>query len=201
MPSALTTQLIAGPWTATVWNQGVAAQTAGDAVSIGQVEDGFTQIRTNSVEDLTSDLYGDTVLEGVYLGGNLFLEFTLQEINRVGALKLLYPGDATNDPDGDFGGDGDKLGTPGVLVTPTAMTLILTSTANTPSATELRGVSANDAGTNATAAVRTYGLVTLDNGHAVSQALQTRRTSVPVRLRCYPYDNGSGVNIWYTQTG
>lgn len=76
---------IAGGYTAT-WN----------ALPLGQIEDGFNLDFSLSAEDIRGDNFGDTVQDGVFRGGDMFLTATLLEYDLVNTSKVLWPWSATN---------------------------------------------------------------------------------------------------------
>jgi len=172
MPSTLITNVLAGPYTATYAHPGQSSAPLG-TISEG----GVTEIREHSIEDIIGDQYGDIVLDGIYLGGNHFLEFSLEEANRNAVRGMAFPF-------GTFPLD-NEAGLPGTLASSYAGELVLTPVAGTPSAAE-------------SFPVRTYGLVLLDNNHNVERSLQARHMVIPIRLRCYPYDD-TGDTVWYTR--
>lgn len=69
-----------------------AANGVSTTVAIGVVQGGLKLIQTRNVDMITGDEYGpNTVVDMIYRGGSVMLEFTLQEIKRDSCQSLLSP--------------------------------------------------------------------------------------------------------------
>ena len=176
--------LYTGP-TATPYASGITSATLG---VIG--EKGIRQIRTFEGEEYSGDVLGASIVEGVYLGGQMFLEFELEEADLTNVKSLMNPSRTGAHGTADAAG---YVGVPGTFMTEFAGSLVLeplyTGTA------QLHTTAGQQ-----TTPVRTYGLVTIAAGFQMEQLLGSRRRIIPIRLRCFPYsDAGSPAKyIWYS---
>lgn len=166
--------------------------------SLGVIaEKGIRQIRTFDTEEYTSDLLGSSVIEGVYMGGNMFLEFELEEANLNAVKALMNPyvigqtGGAASNADPD---PSRYVGVPGTFSSSYCGSLILrplyayNTTKHTRAAQQQTPV-------------RVYGLVTIAGGFQQEQLFASKRRTIPMRLRCFPYsDGGSPIAryIWFS---
>lgn len=168
----LASNVVSGSYTAT-WQ----------AAALGMTEDGFTITWSFETEDVTTDSYGDTVIDSVYRGGNCFVEFTLKEWLAAGVEHLITPWDQTN-----FGGVGTvgRMAVNGNGTTEITEPLVLTDVDGTPAANA----------SNITTPVWTFHETILDNAHEVTFALNNRHRVIPIRLRCYPTSQSSVVRWW-----
>ena len=195
MPTPVITQAVAGPFRATYAPPSTSTITASTLGVIG--EKGIRQIRTFDGEDFSGDLLGSSVVESVYLGGNMFLEFDLEEANWNTVKALINPfrvgdlGGAASEADPD---PSNYVGVPGTFASYYCGSLIL----NPLYASTTAGATHTSAGAQVTP-VRTYGLVTLAAGFQQEQLLASKRRTVPIRLRCFPYsDGGSPAKyVWF----
>lgn len=203
MPASFPTVLtdaVAGPFRAYYAGPGGAAATAAltggtnpSPAHLGVIgERGVRQIRKFEGEDITSDILGSSVIDSVYLGGQMFLEFELQEANLQNVLALTNPfaramGDVTVDKS-------NEVGIPGTFMASAhagSLALIpLYSTTGTIHTT---------AG-GQTTPVRLYQYVTLAAGFESEINLNSKRKLIPVRLRVFPFsDGGSPAKyLWYS---
>lgn len=198
--TVISTDAIAGPFKITyagpglssydsITHTGAVSPAAGTLGVIGSK--GFRQIRRYSLEDITSDLLGDTVVDSVYMGGDMFLEFELEEANRANVMCLENPYRS-----GTLGGDtvdGDyQVGVPGTFATTYAGSLVIQPLYYSSGNTHSR------AGAQTTPC-RVYGLVALASGFEKEKLFASRRRTIPIRLRCYPYSDGltPAKYIWY----
>lgn len=196
MPSQIITQAVAGPFRATYTPPAASTITGATLGVIG--EKGIRQIREFSGEDFTGDLLGNSVVESVYMGGNMFLEFELEEANWNTVKALMNPfrvgdmGGAVSEADPD---PTNYVGIPGTFATSYCGSLVLNPLYSATGGSLIH----TNAGAQATP-VRTYGLVTLAAGFTLEQSLSSHRRVVPVRLRCFPYsDAGSPAKyIWFS---
>lgn len=192
-PTPIVTEAIAGPFKAFY-----AQPTSGSLTyyTLGVIGSrGIRQLRRPEIEEYSVDLAGNSIVEGTYLGGQVFLEFDLEEANITAVkdicnqFKLTPPtAGATNVAD-----QGNEMGIPGTFVTDKAGSIMLmpmfsaTGTVHTTAGAE-------------TTPVRTYGLVAMAAGFEHESLYSSKRRVHPIRLRCYPYsDGGSPAKyIWYT---
>lgn len=79
---------IAGGYTATL-----VTNAAGNTVNLGlgQIDKGITLRSVIHAEDITGDTYANTIQDGVYLGRNATVSFTLKEANRTAVQWLIEP--------------------------------------------------------------------------------------------------------------
>lgn len=189
MPTQIITDAVAGPFRATYAGPAATNPVLGHLGVIGAR--GIRQIRRFEGEDYSADLLGNSVVESVYLGGQMFLEFELEEANLANVLCLENPfrtGTLSTTIDGD-----NEVGVPGTFATAKAGSVVLSPLYSTS------GTIHTSAG-NQPFPVRTYGLVTLAMGFEKEKLMSSKRKVIPVRLRCYPYsDAGSPAKyVWYT---
>lgn len=158
--------VIAGEYTGT-WNSN----------AIGLTEDGFNITWSFSKEEVMADSYGDTVLDAVYRGGNMFVEFTCKAYRAAAIAGMIWPYSAT------FG----AVGIVGQMDVNSSLakSLVLTDIAGTPATTF--------------PADWTFHSTILDNEHEVAFALNNRHRVIPIRLRCYPTDVSASIR-WFTTT-
>ena len=175
MTTLIETNVIAGPFTLSFTPNG------GSAGSLGIIgPEGIRWSRNYSGQPITGDLYGaETILDGVYTGGNLILEFLLQEANRTQVKALAYPFNASTTSSMTATLE-HELGVPGVLWSKAAGSLVITPALGTKAAAE-------------TTPVRTFGCIAPVIGHTLDQFLGAKLKSFPMRLMALPYDIGSGI--------
>lgn len=174
---------IAGPYNAT-WN----------SIAQGLVERGF-DIRLRAEKEVIADthLYGDTILDAVYRGGNCMIAFTGMEDFKQGDSRVSWPygpvatGSPINPGFGFLGGIG-RMDHASSL----ALALVLTAVAGTTAA-------ASPATLTATNTIRAEGS---ESQRMFGPTLRKH----PVVLRCYPYQvtNPTGYaagtyEIWFAQ--
>lgn len=168
-----------GPYTAT-W-AGASGQPGGaGALDVGLVEGVDRFQRTAEAQDIRVDAYGETVVDGVYRGGQMFVLMTFKEWTDT-VKALLWPFGGTQ-VSPDFG----AVGPVGSLMTNLAGILVLTAVTGTPAAT------------NGPATIN-FGSAIISPGHNSEVILGSEERNVPVVFRCYPYDN-SGTLVWFTET-
>ena len=192
MATSILQDAIAGPYIAHygyLRSTGLTSEpTVDTAHKLGLIgERGIRQITRTEREDITCDLLGAAVIESVYLSGQMFLEFELEEANldMVRALSNPHSIDPTDPQEYQLGIPG-TLDAAGVSVTKGAAGwLKLTPVTNTPAGA-------------VTTPVRDYPLVLLASGFDLERVLSVRRRVIPVRLRVYPYyDSGNDEFIWF----
>lgn len=158
---------IAGPYQAT-WN----------SVSVGQLEDGFEIEHSLSQEDIVGQDMGDSVQDGVYRGGNMFINMTLMEYSQSSAMLALWWVHSQV-----LG----RMGQVGTLMQQTySQPLVLTAVAGTPALGNPTTITCAHAALAANFDVRLL--------------LAPRLRRVPLRLRLYPYSDGAGHNLWFSTT-
>lgn len=137
-----------------------------------------------------SDQFGpDTILDGVYTGGNLFLEFVLQEADNAQVKNMAYafsgaPGGSASTL---FGAE-NEMGVPGSLWSSAAGSLVLTP---------VNGTRAYSQSTP----VRTFGLIVPAMGHTLDQFLKSGLRTIPMRMMALPYSDGGSPakTIWFSR--
>ena len=152
-------------------------------VALGRTgPDGFRRIVEYNVKELTGDALGpETVIDGIYQGGNCTLEFTLQDLGR-DAVKNFLAQFPTLGPVATT--DINKVGTPGVPLSCTrGGYLKATPTLGTPANT-VHG---------ATSGQVYFGY----HINPLTFNLDTNERFVPIVFRCLPYLNGSSQRVWW----
>lgn len=150
---------IAGPFTITLGGS-----------AIGIVEDAPSLEITPSVDTIRGDDMGDSVRDGVYRGGNCFVDMVLQEYNAAAAATALWP----------YAAEG-VMGDVGDLLTDHDAALVFT---------KIAGTSALPATT------RTFTSAILAPNFPVRYLMGSRLRNVPIRFQCLPYDD-SGTTRWF----
>lgn len=138
--------------------------------SLGIIEDALELELQHSVDEIRGDPLGDTIIDGVYRGGNMYLNFVLQEADAAGVAALIWPYNAT------FG----VVGTPGVLMTSVDAALVMTQLA----------------GTTSTPASLTFTSCILAPNFPIRMLYGTRLRNIPIRMLCMPFVDT--VNKWYS---
>jgi len=157
---------IAGPYTMTY-----------NSLSLGIIEDAIRLEITPSEDGIQGDNLGDTIQDGVYRGGNCYIDIVMQEYNAAGALAAFAPWHAT------FG----NIGQVGILKSSLAQTLVLTAVAGTGAATNIATLTSTKA--------------VLAPNFPVSMLLGSRLRNVPLRLQLLPYNAGSpAAPVFFTTT-
>lgn len=202
MTTQIITDAVAGPFRAMYGGPGLSTADsltlAGAALPTGAHlgvigARGIRQIRKFEGEDYSGDLLGNSVIESVYLGGQYFLEFELEEANLGTVLALMNPFAATAisaTPTIDFS---EEVGVPGTFMSSKAGSICLQPLYSAS------GSLHTTAGSQVTPS-RVYGLVTLAAGFERETLLASKRRVIPVRLRCYPYVDASATPdryVWY----
>ena len=127
---------------------------------LGQIEDGIETEFTMQSEDIRGDNLGDTIEDGVYRGGDCFVNFTLTEFNATAAQAAFWPWHAI------WG----KYGLVGRLLSGMSSTLILTVVA----------------GTTAVPAALTFPYAILAKGFPLRLLFAPRNRRVPLRMHALP---------------
>ena len=135
-----------------------------------------------NLEMMDSDQYGEgTWINGLYKGGNHFVEFVLKETNKATAKALAYPFN-TSSP--GYGLE-SEMGVVGGLTSAMAGELKLSPIAGTPAASE-------------TNPFLTFGCVHLAPGHSIDFIRGSKLKEFPIRLVCLPY-TVSAKQVWFTR--
>lgn len=146
-----------------------------NAVDTGITERGYELQQESNAQEITpSDAYGDSVIDSVYRGGNVFLQFE-GKAYKAGAITPFWPWGALG-----------VTGVIGRLASAVASANVLTATAGTPAA--------------AAPATLTATLALLAANNPARLLFSSELRTVPIRLRVYPVDSGGGVIKWFTQT-
>lgn len=152
-------------------------------VSIGQVEDGITIDYTHAFEPIRGDNLGDSIQDGVYRGGDCFMDLTCLEWNLALISNALWPGaDDSNTSDATFANLGKlEEGFVGKLISNMGFCVLLTKVA----------------GPNATPAYVYAAKAILAPGYPVRFALAPRLRRLPLRFQLFPYQRGGSPNPYY----
>lgn len=148
-----------------------------NAVDVGITDDGIRLSVESKLEMIaSSDAYGDSAIDGVYRGGDVFLTYT-SKAYKAGSITPFWPWAAL--------GQMSTAAAPiGRLATDVAKVSVLTATANTPAATSPATLTADK--------------TILAMGGA-ELLYHSKLRQVPIRLQCYPYLSSSNV-VWFTTT-
>jgi hypothetical protein len=154
---------IAGPYTVTYGGN-----------TLGITERGFELEYTSFAEPIIGDNLGDSKQDGVYRGGNLFINFILSEMDLAGVQAAFWP----------YGTIG-AVGQVGRLQTNIAVALAFSEVAGTTAAAE-----ANLDNFTVTKAI-------LAEGFDVRILLSAAHRKIPMRLQALPT---GGTPAWFTLT-
>lgn len=168
---------------------------------IGQTgPEGFNQIRDFFMQEITSDEYGpSTVVDHIYQGQNVTLEFIVQELNKDVVQMMLHPfqctytaGVATAVRQEDMGAVGRLgCGVYGVLeAIPAPFSPAEAFTGG--SAAGSAGVYPGTAATTPSSGRQYRGLVV----GTLTEPMDSRLRSVPIRFQCYPFSDSSVIKHW-----
>lgn len=172
----MSANMIAGPHDLYWMEAGVSS----GAATLGSTgPEGITSNKTLNMEMIQGDqLGGETNIDGVYQGGNLILQFTIQEVKLAIVKKFLNP--ITEDESAVTGGP-EYVGVVGAMLSTYFGTLQIMPRTNTPAA------SLNASGGNG----RQY------TGLVISPLLETldyRTRFVPVTFQCFPFADAGDSN-------
>lgn len=163
---------------------GAYTATYGGGVLGDLTEEGFELDYSFSWEEIRGDGLGDTVQDGIYRGGNCFINFTIL-MATTGLDKMLeamWPWAVAGPLHEDLG----KIGTIGQSTFAASQSLILTSTAATPAVNDPNSLTALNA--------------ILAPQFPVRMTFATRVRRVPLRMQLLPYLGGTpSVNRWFEQ--
>lgn len=155
---------VSGPYSAT-W----------DSNDLGNTMEGFRIVQSVSKQTLIVDAYGDSVIDGVYRGGNVSVILTAVDWAKIETAGCLFP-------------YGD--GVPGIVgrmdvASALVKSLVLTATAGTPAATN--------------PATWTAASTIISENHRNDHQYAAVVRQLPIEFRCYLYDNLS-VPTWFVVT-
>lgn len=143
-----------------------------DSVSVGLVESGYNLLQAVKGEAVRGDYYGESMLDGVFRGADVSLEY-VSIAYKAGSIAAMWP----------FGTLGEHP-TPGQLLSDLASQTVLTATTGTPAETS---------GPASITASRSI----IPPDHQSRMNLSAMLRKMPVRLQLLPYV--SGVTRWYIQ--
>ena len=123
--------------------------------------------------DVRAQQHGDSVIEGIYAGGECFVTCTPKEWNTV-ALDAMWPFDA------NFG----EIGSVGRLMTDIGKALVLTPVAGTTAA--------------ANGYTWTFNKAIIAPEHTLEIIKGCEEHNVPIVMKAYPYLNGSSKPVFFT---
>lgn len=164
MPSD-NSRFVAGHYTATITS---GPGTNGSAIDIGSTEVGFNITRDYHLDQIKDDAYGDTIVDGIYRGGNCRITFKSINYAIGGRPALQHWYDTTI---GKIEGIGQTIG--GTF----GRSLVL----------------APVAGINAGNKTFTFSLVAPDGQHG-GMPLASRNRTVDCNLLVFPVISGAGTN-------
>lgn len=168
--------------------QSVGAYTVGyatdgipaNAVDIGTFEGSLRENRTMHAQDVRAGRFGDTVLDGVYRGANVFQIVVIKEWTEI-IRDAIWPFD-------------EELGNTGIhgrMLTDIAGSLVLTAIAGTTAAVQ-------------GPVTRTYPLAILSPEHNTELIFGAEERNIPIVFRCYPNISSGGIaaatGVHYTDT-
>jgi hypothetical protein len=158
-------------------------------------EEGIRLNRDVIVQDITSDQLGKSIVDGVYQGANVELEFVAQDVIRDAVVRLLYPWQV-NFTTAAQAVSIEKLGDPGAMACAASGLLVAYPIPGTTAFTAIAG----SAIANYTA--RAFMGVSVG---PVSESLDTTPRFIPVRFRCIPFWNDTDKKWrfweWTSNTG
>jgi len=138
-------------------------------------EEGIRLTRDVLIQEITADELGpEAIVDGVYQGANMEMEFVLEEVNVESVQALMHPFQ-TNAAGTSV--EAGHVGVTGTLASGRAGTLFALPVANTPAANQDTGGSLDG-----------YGRIFQGiNIGPVVETLDTTPRFIPIRFRCYPY--------------
>jgi hypothetical protein len=164
--------------------------------SCGMTKDGFRVTHQFFIDVIgESDAYGQSPIDGIFRGGECYITFTGIE-GVAGAFAALWP----------FGTDRTTpLNSYGILVDPTVTNKTPVGTLATDLArafvmTGVSGTPAVTAGTPYGPATLTITKALLRENYPVELLFNSKLKEIPISLRAWPVDAGSGVIKFFTTT-
>jgi hypothetical protein len=168
---AVLAAIIAGGYTSTY-----------NAVAMGQQEDGFRIRQSFAKEEVRSNTYGESVIEGVYRGGNCYLQGVF--IERASVLKV-----AAASPGNPYSSAIGAMGLVGRLDFGLAQAVVLTAIASLSTAS-INGI-----------ASLTASCAIIDQNLSTEIVMANRASYLNLTFRLYPTGtNGSSDGVWFTVT-
>jgi hypothetical protein len=140
-------------------------------------EEGVRSNREFFMQDITSDQMGQGIVDGVYQGSNLEIEFVVQDYARQSVQSLLYPWQTSAGATAPVV-DQSLYGTPGSLACSKFGTLWMYPVTGTPAASFVQG-----GATSGNNAMQFKGI----SIGPVAENFDTNARFVPVRFRCFPF--------------
>ncbi len=146
-----------------------------NAVDVGITDQGIELQQESGAENIEeSDAYGTTLIDWVYRGGRVSLQF-MSKAYKAGSTTPFWPWSALG-----------RLGVIGRLASDVASATVLTATTGTPAA--------------AAPATLTAGKSILAPNNPATLLFNSKLRQVPVRLACLAYDQGAGAIGWFVTT-
>lgn len=170
---------VSGTYQGYIWDPltGSVPPDAINWLSIGVTDDGFEIEMETSIQEITVDQYADSMVDGIYRGGNCYINATLAQFGAQGArmLRQAYV-DSKNisTVDDHISGEG-QLGTIGCSIRNYAFPLVL------------RRVAPIAADNSADRYI--FPVCIVDPNLPIRWTLQSRLWTLPVRLRVLPFHN------------
>ena len=144
-------------------------------MDVGITEQGYELQQDSKSEDISeSDAYGASLIDWIYRGGNVSLQFESLAY-KAGSRTPFWPWNATL----------GRMGVIARLASDVALAMVLTATAATPAA--------------ATPATLTASKAILAPNNPARLLFHSKLRKVPVRLACFPSDSGGNI-IWFSTT-
>ncbi len=153
-----------------------------NSVAMGQQEDGFRLRNSYAKEEVRSNTYGESVIEGVYRGGNCYLQGVF--IERASVLKV-----AAACPANPYSSAHGAMGLVGRLDFGLAMPIVMTAIA-----------SLSTAGTNGIASLTASNSI-IDQNLSTELVMANRVSNLNLTFRLYPSGtNGGSDGVWFVVT-
>lgn len=182
-------QAVAGPFLLE-WGPAGTFASNGDQLVGVLGEGGIKEYRKYESEEISGDLLGSAALDAVHLGSQMFLEFNLEEANRLAVMRMSHPFTSTTITSlaNTMTAEGE-VGVPGEFYGDKWFSLKATPKFSTTTA-----------GTQTTN-IRTYHRCTMAAGFEMKKILSAHRRVVPMRIRVWPvYDSVSTFYRFYTKS-
>ncbi len=156
---------------------------------VGICKEGYELELDSDLDDIgETDAWGTSVIDGIWRGGNCFVQFTSEEY-KAGSLAAFWPYGGAMGAAGVLGILYDATQTTklpiGQLASSIALPLVLTVTAGVPAVNNINTLTATEAL-----------LAKNFNGKLL---FNSKLREVPVRLRCYPY-TASNITKFFATT-
>ena len=162
------------------------ALTSGDHYLGVTGPEGIRLNRETQIEEITSDELGpNAIIDGVYQGDNITLEFVIQDVNKEIVQALMHPFQTEGESVGALDVTPELVGIPGKFVCGVIGTLVALPLTGTPAA-DFTGV----ANADGTPGRRFKGI----NIGPVLETLDTTPRFVPIRFQAYPYQTTADVS-------